>query len=60
MFKTVVTTRNLPLFTMLVPGSDLYEILHSWDILMSSRAMVAFDDKAIASKINYKYRRTNY
>lgn len=45
---------------MLVAGSVLYEISHSWDILMSSRATVAFDDTTAASKINYNYRRINY
>lgn len=44
--------KNLPLFSMLVAGSNLCEIAHSWEILMSSRATVAFDDKRVASKIN--------
>lgn len=60
MFKTSVATRkNLPFFSMPVPGSDLLEISHSWDILMSSRATVSFDDKTVASKINYNYKK-NY
>lgn len=56
MFKIATTIRkkrkNLPLLCTLVPGSVLYEISHSWDTLMSSRATVAFDDKTVASKIN--------
>lgn len=61
MFKTSVTTReNLPFFSLLVLGSDSLEISHSSDILMSSRATVASDDKTVASKISYIYRKTNY
>lgn len=52
--------KNSPLFTMWAPESNSYEISHSWDILMSSRATVAFDDKTVASKINYNYKKTNY
>ena len=54
------TRKYLPLLTMLVPESDLHEISHPWDILMSYRGMVVFDDKTVAPKINCNYRKTSY